>query len=773
MAEADAGAGRAISRPRPHVLALPAAGIARFALLAVALLVAGAFSGTWFHLLVGGERYEANVVACQADARTATRDLPGPLAAIARVAREDWCQAGEERRRAAFMLGGVLLTAAGAAVIVLAGPAVRERRRRLRPANPASPAARYAARLAAEMGLRRPPRVRIGRLDQKDAYSYGRPGAYRIALPKALLVARVENPAVFDAVLRHELAHLRHGDVAWSRLATSIWYLLAPMMTAPVVVALAGPGRSLLPEYLWRAAALAVAVEMVVAATLRDREFDADLSAAGRDRVEAVASALGSAPHTGGRWHVRGPLARHPVRERRLAVLRHPELATRVTFADGMMAGFLAATAGPLLVELVFTGLAGSGRQSWAYVAAALAAGLLLGAVAGLALLRAAVVGRAAGIRFPVARVALGVGIGVPLGQVVSLAGAGTGRLAGLDDPLWLLATAGFAVGATVLCAATATLLADAAGRAGTSRAVWLPAVAFGTAAYTAAMWISERVEFVGDRLGGEGLLVWAVTALNAPLVIVAATVMTVIVAGAAVAGGSARGPAWLTPGSPTADPPGRRWSPPRTYAVAALAAGAASGVAAGLVMIVNRLLRGAAADVAEQVTRYYTAVWIAAAAAVTVMLVLCAMAPERGAALAALGGPVAAGGALLALAGISTVQGLPPGPDALAHFGKLSLPLAAVLAMLAATSAVALPAAWRARSPRAALAGGGHRDPVRAGRAAVVAAASTVLIAGTIAARPAELIPPVLLTAQADQGPPTDAGTTAVHPFRQAGVSP
>lgn len=739
----------AAARPAPHprlgVPALPAGSTARFALLAVVLSITGAFSGTWLHLLVGSERYEARASACQADARRATRGLPGPLAEIARVAREDWCRAGEERRRAAFMLGGVLLTWAGGAVIVLAGPAVKERRRRLRPADPAGPAGRYVAGLAVESGLRRPPRLRIGRLDLKDPFSYGRPGDHRIALPKTLLVARVEDPRLFDAVLRHEMAHLRHGDVAWSRVAASVWYVLAPMLIAPLAVSLAGPGRSLVPGYLWRAAVLAVVVHLVVAATLRDREFDADLSAAGQCGVEPVAAALAHTRKLEGRWSQRGPLARHPGRERRLAVLRHPELAATVTFADGAVAAFLAATAVPLLAELIFTALTGTGSRPAAHVAGALTAGLLLGAVVGLGLLRLMVVGRAAAARISIVRVALGVGAGLPLGQAVSLAGTGT---AGLAHPLWLFAAFVFGAGATVLCAGAATVLTDAAGRTRTARAVWLPAVVFATAAYAVAVWMSERVEFVGDTLGVEGLLAWAVTALHTPFVIGAASLPTVIVAGAVLAGGSARAPAWLTPGSPAESPPGRRWSPPRTYAVAALLAGAAAGVSAGIVMIANRLVRGAATTEAEQLMRYYTAVWIAVAGAAAVTLVLCVMSPRRGPALVAIALPVAVGGACLALAAISTAQGRPPSLDALGYFVKLSLPLAAVLAPALGTSALFGSRAHARRCAGGAPAGDGRSGPLRPGLAALAAGAVTVLLAGGIAMVPELLVPAVLLAA-------------------------
>jgi len=218
---------------------------------------------------------------------------------------------------------------------------VLERRRRLRPLVPGlQPASERVATLAAEAGLARPPALVLGAATQRDGFSYGTPGRYRIALPRAVAV-RWASATLFDPLVRHELAHVAHRDVALAWLARSVWYALAPLLAAPLVVMLLSSDRSLLPDYVWRAAVLAVVVQLVSSALLRSREHDADLRAARAiGGPQAVAAVVARARDPGKvPWH-RRLLANHPSPARRLAVLERPELAAEVTFLDGFTAAF-------------------------------------------------------------------------------------------------------------------------------------------------------------------------------------------------------------------------------------------------------------------------------------------------------------------------------------------------------------------------------------------------------------------------------------------------
>ena len=123
----------------------------------------------------------------------------------------------------------------GALVVVLAAPAVIIRRRRLR--DPGVVGAAAVARLTAfcaDAGIRRPPRLLAGSAALRDAFCLGRPGRYAVAIPLPLLI-RPHTP-LFEAALRHELAHVRGHDVAVSWLARAVWYALAPLLLLPVVL---------------------------------------------------------------------------------------------------------------------------------------------------------------------------------------------------------------------------------------------------------------------------------------------------------------------------------------------------------------------------------------------------------------------------------------------------------------------------------------------------------------------------------------------------------
>ena len=78
------------------------------------------------------------------------------------------------------------------------------------------------------------------------------PGIHRRA--PAALVVRWRDRRLFDPVVSHELAHLRHGDVALAWLTTSVWFALAPLLRSPPIVGLAS-GSFAVPGYAWRAAA--------------------------------------------------------------------------------------------------------------------------------------------------------------------------------------------------------------------------------------------------------------------------------------------------------------------------------------------------------------------------------------------------------------------------------------------------------------------------------------------------------------------------------------
>lgn len=172
-------------RPRPDVLAYPSPTTSRFLIFLAALLSAGLFVGTWVHNQLVFDDWFAVVARCEQEALAQTAAQPSLEGAIAREHAAARCRAAVDRRRAAFAFGGAAAAAAAGLVVLYLIPGVIERRRRLRPLVPGlAPAGERMAALAGEAGLARPPALMLGTAAQRDAFSYGVPGRYRIALPR-------------------------------------------------------------------------------------------------------------------------------------------------------------------------------------------------------------------------------------------------------------------------------------------------------------------------------------------------------------------------------------------------------------------------------------------------------------------------------------------------------------------------------------------------------------------------------------------------------------
>ena len=305
--------------PRPSSTSL------RMVLVSVALVVSGLFVGTGLYNAID-DSWTARIVGCVA---------ADPLDLDAQLA----CQAPAERERVVAAVGAALALVVLAAVVVLVMPTVLRRVRRLAPADLRyAPALQEVAGFAAADGVRTPG-ILIGPPATVSApFCLGRPGNYRIALPRKL--ALTSKSPLFQALVRHELAHIAQHDVALSWLARSLWYVLAALLALPVVVTAVYDGDPLFAlDILWRSAALIVVVLVVIRALLRAREFDADLRAARVVGVRGVLdAALSHHPAQPAGW--RAWRRWHPSAERRRAVLADPADVRRAHMdrrADGRL----------------------------------------------------------------------------------------------------------------------------------------------------------------------------------------------------------------------------------------------------------------------------------------------------------------------------------------------------------------------------------------------------------------------------------------------------
>ncbi|MEU4639384.1 M48 family metalloprotease [Micromonospora sp. NPDC023814] len=250
-----------------------------------------------------------------------TRAHPGRAAEQTTV--RDRCMAGQFRRRGVVMFAGAGIALGGAAVLVLVLPLADRRRLRRRLTVPGAQE-RFADlcdrnRLAA----RHRPRLVVAAPPVRQAYTTGGVlGRPTVVLPAAVAVAHAE-PARFDPVVEHELAHVLARDVAWASAVRGLVWLPVPAVLAAglLEVAFFGLNATYLTA-LGRAAVIAVSTALLAAGLLRRREREADRYAAEAGHAAHLAALLRAG--AGRPTRRRRLLARHPDPVARAATLGRP-----------------------------------------------------------------------------------------------------------------------------------------------------------------------------------------------------------------------------------------------------------------------------------------------------------------------------------------------------------------------------------------------------------------------------------------------------------------
>ena len=329
---------------RVSVFALPARTSFRFALLTVAV---AASSFTFYQLIyLATPRASAlisRMLSCRAQALA---HRPGGMPAIVSLAsalhQANVCYSGAERTEAWWgLLGvGVLVVVAGA--IFVAQPWWYRRRRHLSELT-GDDAAELVSRLEGVrqragtgpvVWLLQPLNARL------SAFTFGRPGRRFVAVSGGAAVAAVRKPAAFDAVILHELAHIKNRDIDQTYLTLAIWRAFVVAALLPLVVTvivtgeLGGWQRS-----LWRVAVLALIVYLLRNAVLRSREFDADARARELDPQTQLGPVLAALPARAGQraWHLGWT---HPSAPARAAALVDPAPLYRCGSGMGWRSGW-------------------------------------------------------------------------------------------------------------------------------------------------------------------------------------------------------------------------------------------------------------------------------------------------------------------------------------------------------------------------------------------------------------------------------------------------
>ena len=629
--DSDAPAGEA---PRPDVLGYPSPTTSRYLILAVALLASGLFVGNWLHNQVAGDEWVRTVIACE--------QRRGGGTTFEELLREqeefNACTAEVETTRTAFSVSGTLAAAAFALVLLYASPVVVRRRRRLRELGPnlAGAGERFAM-LADEAGVAGRVRPLIGTSQQRDAFSFGAPGRYAVALPPAAAV-RWRDPRLFDPVVRHELAHARQRDIALAWLTRSVWYALVPILAIPVVSGVASGDLSLVGDYVWRAILLGVVVALLSASLLRSREYGADLRAARWQGDPGEVEAVVMRARTGRTDLVSRLLAKHPAPQQRVAVLRDPALVTRAGFVDGLVGAFLGGLTVPLIVSALSPFLSGSGQSTRGYLFASLVLGPVLGASVGFAVWRAALFSKVAGVEHHVGGVAAGVGVGLVAGQAVSLGQTTAGLTAGLSQPAWLLVSVVAGAGTVVISSGLAQAWAQAAPRLSGMRACWVVALVVNAVVFSVLLWSTSLFQVAADGGG------WALARSELTFDLAQSPMYVIVLAlGVAALLPTLARQTDTVPGWLVEDPTGRPWHVAPSGVPGALLVAVVSGVVAAGTIVAYRLAAGAAPSDAASFDRFLAYQWVVAFGAASAACVLVVRDPGRGPALALVGVPVTA----------------------------------------------------------------------------------------------------------------------------------
>ena len=423
-ADGQPGAG---APARGRAFALPVSTSFRFTLLIAAVAASSFFVYEAIYLAPPrGTALKFLIDRCENQALA--QHPSGVIAYASALHQAKVCYSGGERAEAWWgLLGvGVLIVVAGA--IFLAQPWWYRRRKHLTELTGADNAdlvrrlegVRQRAGTVPVVWLLQPLNVRL------SAFAFGRPGRRFVAVSGGAAVAAVRKPAAFEAVILHELAHIKNRDIDQTYLALAIWRAFVVAALLPLAVLLIVPrGLSEPQQLIWRIAVLALIVYALRNAILRSREFDADARARQIDPGTALDTVLASLPARTGRraWYLGW---KHPSGRERAEALADPAPLYRFGFWDGLAVGLVAALGASAAQEIV-TLLSTTVGIYWAVPAIIFAA--FVGPAVAVAMWRRQSVEADTGVVKGWAA-GLGLGLGLAVGPVIDLQAAYSKALA-------------------------------------------------------------------------------------------------------------------------------------------------------------------------------------------------------------------------------------------------------------------------------------------------------------------------------------------------------
>ena len=344
---------------RPDAFALPASTSFRFALLIAAVLASCIFIyGLIYAATPSGTALLALDRACHVQALARE---PSTIDGVTNALQQAYtCRSGAERIAGLWILAGIGMLTLLAGGIYCAQPWWYRRRMQLvnltgegtLPVMSRLEQLRHQAGTGPVNWLLQPSNRRM------SAFAFGRFGRRYIAVSGGTAVTAIRQPAAFDAVILHELAHLKNKDVNQTYLTIAIWRAFVVAALLPLAgLLIFSQVQISTPRVLWRVAVLALTVYLLRNSVLRSREFEADARVRQLDPDTTLGTVLARLPSRRGRVSQLG--WSHPSGQARAAALLDPVPLYRCGFWDGLAIGLVAAigaAAAQNIVYILFTG---------------------------------------------------------------------------------------------------------------------------------------------------------------------------------------------------------------------------------------------------------------------------------------------------------------------------------------------------------------------------------------------------------------------------------
>jgi hypothetical protein len=233
----------------------------------------------------------------------------------------------------------------------------------------------------------------------------------------------------FRAVVLHELAHLRNGDVDKTYFTMALWYAFLAIAVLPLLPTLHDEGASTIWQVSWRLAALVMLVYLSRNAVLRAREVYADVrTSLAPNGAPGLVRAVGKLESRGGRRRI-ALLRVHPDPRERLAALADSDRLFRPGVWEAFGAGVVLTLVYHQLVTLIAFYVTSDTGALW--LAALIVAPFVAGVVV-LGVWRGVFLATARNAPLPALwRIGLGLGAGFLIGELLSFQNLASGTPTG------------------------------------------------------------------------------------------------------------------------------------------------------------------------------------------------------------------------------------------------------------------------------------------------------------------------------------------------------